>query len=199
MIYAIVGGLSEAEIGIRGNGKTATMTYFLFKAYLNKFQVLTNYHLNFSDPKGRKRTLKPPLYLNAEEIKDKVLNDDLENITIGIDEIQLFLNSLGEKKEIVKSFTNELMAQTRKRKVDAYWTTQIYYDVQKRARAQTDMILQPVKRHLNKDICVKDTCDKKHIIEIWSIYPKKMLLQKIRAEVIGTFYDQNEIIKTIKN
>lgn len=183
MIFAIVGGISETEIGIRGNGKTAAMTYYLYKASLGGHTVLTNYHTTFSE------------YLTTEEIKDRVLGSDLKDVSLGFDELQTFLNSLGEKKDVVKSFVNEMIAQTRKRNVDVYWASQNYYEIHNRLRRQTDMIIKPVKRHVNGELCIRDNCTKPHRIWIWSVTPTQKLLQVIRAEAVGTLYNQNEIIK----
>lgn len=189
MIYGIVGGLRNS--GMRGNGKTATMTYFLIRHHLRGWKVYANYKLGFESE-----------YMGVSEIKDAVLKKNLQNVVIGFDEIQLFLNSLGEKKKIINEFVHQLIAQTRKRSVDVYYTTQRYADVHARLRAQTDVVLCPLKFHEEDDSeCFVDRCKRKHYIEIFRYIDEKTGLREsigkqFYAEKVGLYYDQNEIIES---
>lgn len=187
MIYGIVGGVNEFDIALRGNGKTCTMTYYLMKEHFySKRIVYSNYQTTFS------------AFLTPEEIKNKILTENLENIAVGIDEMQLFLNSLGEKKKVIEELIHLLLAQTRKRNVNVYWTTQRYRDVHIRLRTQTDLIIIPEKVHVDGVLCARDNCEKSHLIYVYSVelpYPDRTLLEIFPPETIGKYYNQFEIIK----
>jgi ribosomal 50S subunit-recycling heat shock protein len=111
---------------IRGNGKTLTMTYFLFADYVKQGRIIyTNYKTTFSK------------CLNAKQLIDLVYQDDLENISIGLDEIQTIVNSMGEKKEKAE-FVTMLYNQARKKSIDIYQAVQREKDVFNRVRLQRD-------------------------------------------------------------
>jgi len=226
MIYTFVGALDEGDTfgSIRGNGKTASMTYYALAFYNAGYTILSNYKTLFSE------------YLNSKEIRKKIFEEDLHYIVICIDELQLLLNSLGEKKTLIIDFVHELLAQTRKRDVESFCTSQRYFDLHKRFRSQNDICLRPYKFHtIDEDIvielisneedfipylCLKDRCPYEHTIAIFQLinpsmnllnrgrqilfteeessnyFPEDIKISPIfRAKEIGKLYNQFQIIK----
>ena len=47
---AVVGLIDDenTDLCIRGNGKTCTLTYYLYRYYLQEYEVWTNYYTTFS-------------------------------------------------------------------------------------------------------------------------------------------------------
>ena len=183
MLYGFVGTLHDTDCGsIRGNGKTLTMTYYLYQDFLNGRKIVTNYHTTFSQKVG------------VQDIVNMVLNGELKDVSIGIDEIQIVLNSIGTSAKVV-NFVDKMVSQTRKIKADVYYTTQRYGNIHKRLRVQTDRIIRPYKVHKDMKICRYDMCEKDHIIMIKSEIP---YMNKVRlaldAKKVGMLFNSNEII-----
>ena len=183
MITAVVGIFEKiSESGIRGNGKSLTMSYYLYKDFLEGRRIYANYKLNF-----------PSTKLNINDLTKLILKEELQNISIGFDEIQVVLNSIGTKKEVLGPI-DRLISQTRKRNVDVYYTTQRFRNVHIRLRQQTDIVLQPYKVHVDNSICYVDRCKKKHKIIVKSVYPFETNYLELNCQKIGELYDSNEII-----
>lgn len=194
MIYGFVGTYDDLyNKGLRGNGKTLTVTNYLYEDYLEGRLIYTNYYTSFSN------------VMDTQKIVELIFNSDInkfQNVSIGIDEIQLILNSIGTKGKALKFIMN-LIAQSRKRNVDIYYTTQRFLDIHKRLRTQTDMIFEPFKKHYHyednnlilDETCIKDNCNKPHII---CVYPKRpelfKIIKYIYADKVGNLYDSNQII-----
>jgi hypothetical protein len=178
MIYAFIGN----DYLKRGNGKTLAMTYYLYQAHKEGIRVITNYQTSFSE------------MLPIMEITKRIMEDDLRNIAIGITEVQIVLNSLGTKGDIVK-FVARMVSQTRKREVDIFYDTQRYMDVHIRLREQTDYVYKPFKAHFTGEVCNIDRCKKPHLIYLMCEQPLILKPVKVlRASAVGKLYDSNEII-----
>lgn len=183
LIYAYVGTYNDSFIGsLRGNGKDNSMVYFLHEDFLEGREVITNFFTTFSKMERFKI------------IVDMIINGDLENVSIGLTEIQAFLNSLGTSSKII-NFADKAVSQTRKREVDLHYTTQRFFNVHKRLRTQTDRVLEPRKYHYDDTICLKDRCKLPHLIKVYSVSPwLKNPLQTLKAEKVGELYNTNEVI-----
>jgi ABC-type dipeptide/oligopeptide/nickel transport system ATPase component len=121
-------------VGEMGSGKTLLMTYFLYGDFLENRQIYSNYHLEF----------KYSLIKLKELIEKAKHKEQLKNATIGIDEIHIFFESRrsGSKKNIVGSY---LVTQSRKRSLDIVYTTQFFYQVEKRIRDNTQYLIRSHK------------------------------------------------------
>ena len=162
------------------------MTFILFNDFLHGRKIITNYYTDFSE------------LLSVQEMVEIILNNDMHNISLGIDEIQLLLNSAGTKGDILK-FIMKMVSQTRKRSVDIHFTIQRKMDLLRTFRIQTDVLFEPYKMHVNNDgeleLCAYDRCEKEHLIYLQCMQPyidKPILC--FPAALIGNLYDSNEFI-----
>lgn len=193
MLYGIVGTLSDVTGGrlIRGNGKTATLTYILKNMY-NNSKVYTNYKTTFSTMFDTIEIAKI-----LDEIKDENIkqNEPTKSYGIGIDEIQIFTNSYDRISKKDLSFTIlKLIQQSRHKSIDILYTAQRYMDVHRRVRVQTDNYFIPTKYHLDGRICNIDHCFKDHIIIVKNLYDTiKPFYFNIKD--ISSDYDTEEIIE----
>ena len=182
MIYAIVGTYDDTSYGsIRGNGKSLTMVYFGYQAYKEGRQVYSNFYTSFSE------------ILTLNEIIDMFKNQGLSDAVVMLDEAQVYLSNTGEKAIVIKELVNLFIAQTRKRGVDIYLTTQRYNNLHRQLRVQVDALLTPEKRHINGEICLQDNCQKKHLIYVYRPDYEEPLIV-LDAEKVGQLYNTNEIV-----
>lgn len=184
MIVGICGTYDDTySSGIRGNGKTCTMTALLkTDKDKSKREVYTNYYTTFSH------------VLTTQEIINLLKEGELYNTTVGIDEIQIIVNSLGTKGKIV-NFIDSAIAQTRKYEVDLYYASQRFLNVNNRLRIQTDVFLLPEKRHLDNSLCCVDRCIKEHRIYVYSKCPfRREPIMKINPEIVGKYYNTRELV-----
>ena len=186
MITAIVGYYRESWFtNPMGNGKTMTMTYYLAADKDDKRQVITNYYTRFSE------------LMTVKEMVDYIMETDLKNISLGIDEMQLIFNSLGRKRTKTELITT-MITQTRKRKVDIYFTTQRWMLIDKILRDMTAYVIVPYKIHPDTgEECFLDSCEYPHheIIVQCMIPFKEIPLRILRASEVGKLYNSDEIIK----
>ena len=184
MIIGIIGCFQERwQTNPLGNGKTMTMTWLGYCDYLEGREVVSNYKTTFTEEK------------NVEDMVNLFNTTDLQNISFLIDELHVVFDSLGHKQGKMRLITN-MITQTRKRKVDLYYTTQRYMNVHKRLRDMTAYILLPYKIHLDGNVCNIDSCKEEHEIVITSQVPQKPWPLKIlNCTACGTLYDSNQIIK----
>ena len=186
MITAIVGYYRETWFANpMGNGKTMTMTYYLAGDKDDGRHVITNYYTSFSEQ------------MTVKEMVDYIMETDMKNISLGIDEMQLIFNSLGTKAAKAKLITT-MITQTRKRKVDIYFTTQRWKLINKTLRDLTAYVLLPYKIHGDTgEKCDLDSCEHpNHEIVVMSVDPLIPWPRTIiRADRVGKFYNSDEIIK----
>lgn len=187
MIYGFIGTMDDFSCNgsIRGNGKSLTMTYYLYQDFKEGRQVYTNYKTTFSEQ------------VTVKEIVDMVLEGEIQEASIGIDEIQIILNSIGTKAKVV-NFVDKMVSQTRKINTDIYYTTQRYTNIHKRLRVQTDRLIRPFKmceRNNKWKKCIKDRCKNRHIIIVKSEIPyQEKPIIALDALKVGKLYNSNEII-----
>jgi len=122
MIVGFEGGL--------GSGKTVGVVEYLYKDSLENRPIATNfdlYDIEFD-------------YLNLKKLLDDAQKEiDLNELSMGIDEIQVFIDSRvsgHSKKNMLFSY---FVLQTRKRNVNLYYTTQHFDMVDKRVYRHTDI------------------------------------------------------------
>ena len=184
MIIGLIGCLREQWMtNPMGNGKTMSMTWFGYMDFLEGRKVVSNYKTNFSDMK------------TVHEMVDLFNETDLQNITLLIDEIHVIYDSLGHKQE-KNRFIRNMITQTRKRRVDLYYTCQRWMSVNKTLREMTTYILLPYKTHPETgELCNIDTCEEEHEIVITCQVPlKPWPLKILNCEAVGALYDSNQII-----
>lgn len=191
MITGIIGTISEIEENesIRGNGKNITETYYLHSDYLLGRKIFTNYYTTFSE------------MLPLKEIIEVCLKDYekySKGITIGLTELQVTFDSIGNKKAVTR-FIMWFVQQSRKLNADIYYDTQRLADVNIKLRVQTDNILQPSKIHADGKICRMDRCARKdHFIKVYSLKPyrRKPITGKevINCSIVGKMYNTNQLV-----
>lgn len=163
----------SAIIGDRGSGKTCFMTFLAVKYHNEGKKIFTNFTL-YNIP-HTKITLK----------QMSELPDELTNAVVLMDELHMGADSYDFMKSSSKAFYT-FATQLRKRKVSWYYTTQIFTQVAKRIRNQTDYL-----------ITMENT--KKETIFKASIYDRKNFTELIREFTFdGTDYfkeyDTDEVI-----
>lgn len=182
----------------RGSGKTATAVHYaIMNVYEKGHMIYANIHLT-GLPDGKF------VYMSAHEIVEKIVNEELSNVTVLIDEIHLILNSMGEEKDKVM-FYLKLFYQARKLNVDIFYTVIRFMDLHIRFRQQTEIELVPQKYHYTvyddnsitiEELCPIDTCKEKHVIKVFSIKPAfHEPIAILNPLVIGKYYDTNEFVR----
>lgn len=196
MIYGIVGKLytlsnahqplTMGDEIICGNGKTATMVYYLREVRtLQDREIITNFWTTFST------------YMSAQEIFEGFF--DRQYVTYGISEIQKFLNSIGNQK--TKVWIEGLVAQRRKLHIDIFWDSQRWMSVDNRLREHTmngGRIYVPRKYHCEDGSeCKEEDCQEKHYIKVFVDKPLGIIdpVAIFDCEEIGRLYDTDEIIR----
>jgi hypothetical protein len=173
----------------RGNGKSASMVYYLYRYYKLGYKIWTNFYTTFSDKIMGFQAMIDEL----KRMKDN--NEIIDKIVLGITEMQKLINSIGSSLEqtlFVDSFANQM----RKLNVDCFYDTQILKHIHKRLRRHTENIRIPVKLHLDGLECNFDRCEKKHLIDIYSLKPfKKYPIKTIKAWVVGQLYNTMEFVE----
>lgn len=187
MIIAIAASYNDEKIAsIRGNGKTMSAVFFAYQQYKEGKTIYTNFQTTFS----KKVTIN--------ELITLFKNDKLSNTTIILDEAQLYLMNSGVKAGVIKELINLFIAQTRKREIDIFLTTQRYKNLNNKLRIHCDIILIPVKYHIQKNkltsVCNSDTCKQPHAICIYNIMTQSFLSYILDPEKIGILYNSNEIV-----
>jgi len=129
-----------AIIGNRGSGKTCFMTFLATKYHKEGKKIYSNYHLKNIPYKS----------MTLKEMAE--LPDELMNAVVLMDELHVGADSYDFMKSSSKAFYT-FATQLRKRKVSWYYTTQIFTQVAKRIRMQTDYLItmeNTKKEHLFK-------------------------------------------------
>lgn len=184
MITAFVGTMSdESETPIRGNGKTLSMTGLSYLDYLSGRKVWSNYQTTFAEE-----------VLGMQSMIEKIGAEPKPDLVLCVSEMQQVLNSIGSTNEQIL-FIDMFASQLRKLDVDLYYDTQRFNNIQKRLRIHTDVILIPMKTHLDNVPCNFDRCLKPHKIFLYSVKPRKPKYRCVfNAENVGKLYNSKEII-----
>ena len=117
-----------AIIGNRGSGKTCFMTFLATQYHKEGRKIYSNYHLKNIPYKS----------MTLKEMSE--LPDELTNAVVLMDELHVGADSYDFMKSSSKAFYM-FATQLRKRKVNWYYTTQIFTQVAKRIRMQTDYLI----------------------------------------------------------
>ena len=138
-IYGVWYDRSPGEL-IKGNGKTMAGVYYLYLDHKRGYKTYANIDTAFTDN------------MTTSEVYELFKDSNARGISILIDEIQKDMNSIAgftSSKTLVE-FCNIASAQTRKRDINLYWTTQRAGDIPLRLRIQTDILLQPIRIHASR-------------------------------------------------
>lgn len=175
MIIGIEGGL--------GTGKTIIMVRYLLKDYLNELKLFTNFGLKNID-------------YNKLDVLEIMKNENLSGVSIGIDEITVFLDcrKSGSKMNRILSY---FILQTRKRNVNLYFTTQSFNYIDRRMLEHTD--IRVLCRHIyNENNEVVPNIKSYSIIDCRDISSgvADIPIHRIYLDISKyyTFYDTNEVI-----
>jgi len=167
-----------------GIGKTLSMTAFLHSDFLEGRDIYSNYNLEFE--------YHP---LNIQDFMDNEI--DLQNCSIGIDEVHLFADSSARTK--LSRMISYFILQTQKRGVTLFWTSQRFMNVDLRLRNPTNMLFICKKYHYNDDEkawerCYGDMeCKKHHIIKLREEYSGATMTLDV-DRYMG-LYNRKELIK----
>ena len=192
MIYGFFGSIpgcphQRGNQALRGNGKTLSLTFFGYIDYLNGRHVISNYKTSFSELQA------------TEDIAALVQDENLQDVTILLSELQLYLNSLGSNSTVIKEFCGSVVGQSRKRGVDIHYDTQRYGDIHPRMRVQTDRAYLPRKYHYDDTPCSIDRCEEPHIIKVFQHDPfEQDPVFELKTEAFAGMYDSNEIVSLPK-
>ncbi len=211
MIYAFVAAMYRDEyVPLRGNGKTLTMVYYLYKEYKNKKRIITNFYTPFSEMMNITDIILGFLHYDElekwkelnkfatdEEVKnyihEKLEDNIISHAEIGLTEFQTILDNLGHKA-LKKRIWRLISSQSRKAGLNFYYDTQILKQIDNDARDHTDRIIIPKKIHYNGKECQRDQCDEKHKILV--MYRKPLIpypMRILKADGVGKLYDTNKI------
>lgn len=189
MFLALVGLIDDeqTDLCIRGNGKTCSLTYYLYKYHLKGKKIWTNYDTTFSDEVlGFQEMINRLKELYQEKKKCDII--------LGVTEMQELINSIGSEKNqilFVDSFTNQM----RKLDTDCLYDTQIHKNINIRLRRHTENIRIPFKLHTDGNRCNFDRCPENHLIDIYSWKPfLKYPIKRIKAYEVGKLYNTRDII-----
>ena len=199
MFLAVVGLIDDenTDLCIRGNGKTCSLTYYLYRYYLQEYEVWTNYYTTFS-----KRIIGFQEMINRlrEIHKENELKKQAgiivkkNKIVLGVSEMQDLISSVGSDKfqtKFVDSFANQM----RKLDADCLYDTQVLKSINIKLRRHTENIRIPMKLHLNEEYCNFDRCEQKHLIDIYSYRPfQKYPIRRIKAYEVGKLYNSKEMV-----
>lgn len=183
-IYGVWYDRSPGEL-IKGNGKTLTGVYYLHLDSQRGYKCYANIETSFTE------------HMDTQEVYDLFTDSKATGISILLDELQKDFNSLmgyTPVKSLIE-FTNIASAQTRKRDILLYWTTQRAADIPLRARVQTDILLQPVRVHADNKRCVMASCNRKHYIQVFAREPaRRMPIVTLDCASVGKLYDTNQVL-----
>lgn len=183
-IYGVWNDRASGEL-IKGNGKTLTGVYLLTLDKKRGYKCYSNVDTTFTE------------HMDTSEVYTLFKDSKATRIAILLDEIQKDFNSLQgytSVKDLVE-FSNIASAQTRKRDILLYWTTQRAMDIPLRARVQTDILLQPVRIHADGKRCTMPSCSERHYIEVFSREPYRMEpIVTLDCIKVGRLYDTNQVL-----
>lgn len=141
-----------AIIGDRGSGKTCFMTFLATKYHAEGKKIFTNYTL-YNIPHTK---------ITLQQMSE--LPDELTDAVVLMDELHMGADSYDFMKSSSKAFYT-FATQLRKRKVSWYYTTQIFTQVAKRIRMQTDYLIT-MENTKKETIFKANVYDRKEGIEV---------------------------------
>ena len=183
-IYGVWYDRGPGEL-IKGNGKTLTGVYMLHLDNARGYKCYANIETTFTE------------HMNTQDVYEILTDSKATSVSILLDEIQKDFNSLMGYTPIktLVEFANIANAQTRKRDILLYWTTQRAADIPLRVRVQTDILLQPVRVHADGTRCTMASCSRKHYIQVYSREPARLKpIIILDCANVGKFYNTNQIL-----
>jgi hypothetical protein len=173
MIVGIEGGL--------GTGKTIIMLRYLLKDYLNDLIIFANLGLKH-------------IKYEKLNVMDIMKNENLYNISIGIDEITVFLDC---RRSASNTKISYFILQTRKRNVNLYYTSQSFGMIDRRLLDHTD--IRVICRHVyNDDNDIIPDIKSYSIIDCRDLTSNAsdINIQRIYVDISKyyKYYDTNEVI-----
>lgn len=183
-VIAVVGTFDDMiDAPISGNGKTLSVTHYLYQDFLEGAAIYSNFETSF----GKK--------LRTIDMFNRVKKGQIEEgSSIAIDELTKILNSMGAKSQDVL-FSEGIVGQLRKFDIDLYWTGQRFKSAVNRIRYLTNIVLIAYKTHLDETPCYEPRCKKEHYIWVFSQIPfiEKHLV-RLTASEVGKLYNTKEFI-----
>ena len=183
-VYGVWYDRSPGEL-IKGNGKTLTAVYLMYLDAKRGYKCYSNIETNFTDS------------MSTAQVYELFKDSNATGISILLDEIQKDMNSIAgftSAKTIVE-FCNIASAQTRKRDINLYWTTQRASDIPLRLRVQTDILLQPVRIHADQSRCTNASCERRHYINVYSREPMRLNpIVTLDCQAVGKLYDTCQVL-----
>ncbi len=183
-IYGVWYDRSPGQL-IKGNGKTLTGVYLLNLDAHRGYKCYANITTNFTEN------------MNTADVYEIFTDSTATGISILLDEIQKDFNSLAGYTPVktLVEFCNIAAAQTRKRDINLYWTTQRACDIPLRARVQTDILLQPVRIHADGSVCRMASCSRRHYIKVYAREPfRQNSIITLDCINVGKLYDTSQIL-----
>jgi ABC-type uncharacterized transport system ATPase subunit len=180
--YSIPTKMIVGIIGKMGSGKTLTMTLLAYIMQQSGKNIRTNFNINF-----------PHQIMTKADITNygKGQGQEIQNTVLCLDEVQTILDCRTSNKNRVMTY---FILQTRKRGVDILYTSQQFFNVEKRLRENTNILLEctPVKKEGTKTLeYIHIDVIEYHGREIFS--PIKTINLKV-SDKIYKLYDTYQII-----
>jgi hypothetical protein len=192
-----------------GNGKTVTMTHFLYQEFIQKeANVITNFHTRHIGTEWGAPSWST--YMPSQQIFENWF--DIEDGTwIGITELQSLINSAGRSAKLI-TYIEKCLQQRRKSEFSVIWDSQSLGSSDKRWRDATDYIYRPEKWHCKwspdfecftpSEPCPLDICHERHQILVYQEYPAPATVEEmlkpqliLNAWEIGQLFDTKEKMK----
>jgi hypothetical protein len=183
-IYGVWYDRSPGEL-IKGNGKTLTGVYLLNLDSKRGYKCYANIDTSFTEK------------MTTRDVYELFTDSTATGIAVLLDEIQKDFNSMAGYTPVktLVEFCNIASAQTRKRDILLYWTTQRAHDIPLRARVQTDILLQPVRIHADGQRCSTASCSKRHYINVFCREPARALpIVTLDCINVGKLYNTNQVL-----
>jgi len=169
-----------AVIGNRGSGKTCFLTFLAVQYHKEGKKIFTNFEL-----KGIPHE-KMNLGIMA------TLPDKLSNAVVLMDELHMGADSYDFMKKSSRAF-NTFATQLRKRKVNWYFTTQIFTQVARRIRLQTDFMITmentKKKISLNAPFMIVEVQNQRNRLIVLTLMERLTLISMIPMKL---FYLRNQ-------
>jgi len=183
-VIAVCGTFDDMiEVPISGNGKTMTVSYYLYQDFLEGAKVYTNFETTF----GTK--------LTTLDLFNRIKQGKIEeNSSVAIDELTKILNSMGSKVQDIL-FSEGIIGQLRKFDIDLYWTGQRFKSAVNRIRFLTNIVLIAYKTHIDETPCYEPRCKREHLIWVFSQIPfVENPVKCLIASEVGKLYNTKEFI-----
>jgi hypothetical protein len=191
MIVAFIGCMDdESMLPISGIGKTCALTGYGLLNHLKGRTIYANYKTDFAIEQGFQTTIDTII----EEEENDIHHD---NVDILITEMQKIIDAIGSDKKATLYIDN-FAAQLRKSGANLFYDTQRFFSIQKRMRVHTDVILKPIKTHMDNSPCIINNCKADHKIFVYQLKPEPRKGHELKrvfiASKVGSHYDSRQYI-----